>query len=157
MVVVVQWLSHVQFFATPWTGACQASLSFTISQCLLKLTGNVHCVNDAIQLSHPLSSLCPPDLSLSQHQDLLQWVGSLHQVAKVLVSASVLPMNIQGWFPLHIYWAFTLWQALDIHYLVPSPMNMSHPPHFIPEQRGPRRNRFKFFPLASDDRTRIQV
>ena len=44
------------------------------------------------------------------------------------VSASVLPMNIQGWFPLHIYWAFTLWQALDIHYLVPSPMNMSHPP-----------------------------
>ena len=34
---VVQPLSHVQLFATPWTAACQASLSFTISQSLLKL------------------------------------------------------------------------------------------------------------------------
>ena len=32
-----QSLSHVQFFATPWTAACQASLSITNSQCLLKL------------------------------------------------------------------------------------------------------------------------
>ena len=36
-VVVVQLLSHVQLFGTPWTAACQASLSFTISQSLLKL------------------------------------------------------------------------------------------------------------------------
>ena len=36
-VIVVQLLSHVQFFATPWTAAQQASLSFTISQSLLKL------------------------------------------------------------------------------------------------------------------------
>ena len=35
--VVVQLLSRVQLFATPWTTACQASLSFTISQSLLKL------------------------------------------------------------------------------------------------------------------------
>ena len=37
--VVVQLLSCVRFFATPWTAACigQASLSFTISQSLLKL------------------------------------------------------------------------------------------------------------------------
>ena len=34
---VVQLLSHVQLFATPWTAACHASLSFTISQRLLKL------------------------------------------------------------------------------------------------------------------------
>ena len=33
----VQLLSHVQFFATPWTAACQASLSITNSQSLLKL------------------------------------------------------------------------------------------------------------------------
>ena len=33
----VQSLSHVQLFATPWTAACQASLSITSSQCLLKL------------------------------------------------------------------------------------------------------------------------
>ena len=35
--VVVQLLSHVQLFATPWTAACQSSLSFTISWSLLKL------------------------------------------------------------------------------------------------------------------------
>ena len=37
-VVVVQLLSHVQLFATPWTAAHQASVSFTISWSLLKLT-----------------------------------------------------------------------------------------------------------------------
>ena len=35
--VVVQWLSHVWLFSTPWTAASQASLSFTISQSFLKL------------------------------------------------------------------------------------------------------------------------
>ena len=37
IVAVVQLLSCVQLFETPWTAACQASLSFTISQSLLKL------------------------------------------------------------------------------------------------------------------------
>ena len=45
---------------------------------------HVHWVGDAIQPSHPLSSPSPPAFSLSQHQDLSQWVSSLHQVAKVL-------------------------------------------------------------------------
>ena len=45
---------------------------------------HVHRVNDAIQLSHPLSSPSPPALNLSQQQGLFQKVGSLHQVAKVL-------------------------------------------------------------------------
>ena len=36
-VLVVQSLSCVHLFATPWTAACQASLSFTISWSLLKL------------------------------------------------------------------------------------------------------------------------
>ena len=31
VVVVFQLLCHVQLFVTPWTAACQASLSFTIS------------------------------------------------------------------------------------------------------------------------------
>ena len=35
-VVVVQLLSHAQLFETPWTAACQASLSFTVSWSLLK-------------------------------------------------------------------------------------------------------------------------
>ena len=37
VVVVVQSLSSVQLFATPWTAAFQTSLSFTISQSLLKV------------------------------------------------------------------------------------------------------------------------
>ena len=37
-VVVVQSLSCVRLFVTPWPAACQASLSFTISRSLLKLT-----------------------------------------------------------------------------------------------------------------------
>ena len=45
---------------------------------------HVHWVGDAIQPSHPLSSASPPALNLSQHQGLFQWVGSSHQVAKVL-------------------------------------------------------------------------
>ena len=44
----------------------------------------VHRVNDAIQLSNPLSSPSPPAFSLSQHQGLFQKVSSAHQVAKVL-------------------------------------------------------------------------
>ena len=35
--VVVQSLSHLQLFAIPWTAELQASLSFTISQILLRL------------------------------------------------------------------------------------------------------------------------
>ena len=52
---VVQWLSCVQLFATPWTAVCQASLSFTISWSLLKLTSieSVMQSNDLI-LCHSL-------------------------------------------------------------------------------------------------------
>ena len=45
---------------------------------------HVHQVGDAIQPSHPLSSLSPPAVNLSQHQGLFQWPSSSHQVAKVL-------------------------------------------------------------------------
>ena len=62
------------------------------------------------QWCHPnfLSSVAPSPFAfnLSQCQGLFQWVESSHQVAKVLdrasVSASVLPMTIQGWFPLRL-------------------------------------------------------
>ena len=80
-VVVVQSLSHVQLFATPWTAAQQASLSFTISQSLLKL---IHWVSDVIQPSHPLLFSFLPAFNPSQNQGLFQRVSSSHQVAKVL-------------------------------------------------------------------------
>ena len=45
---------------------------------------HVHRVSDAIQPSHPVSSPSPPAPNPSQHQSLLQWVNSSHEVAKVL-------------------------------------------------------------------------
>ena len=45
---------------------------------------HVHRVSDALQPSRPLSSPSYPAFNLSQHQDLFQWVGSLHQVVKGL-------------------------------------------------------------------------
>ena len=78
---VVQSLSPVQLFATPWTAARQAPLSYTISWSLLKL---VHWMDDAIQPSHPLSTPSPPAFSLAQHEGLCQRVGSSCQLAKVL-------------------------------------------------------------------------
>ena len=45
---------------------------------------HVHWFGDAIQPSCPLSSPSPPTFNLSQHQGLFQWVGSSHQVVKVL-------------------------------------------------------------------------
>ena len=79
--VVVQLLSYVQLFATLWTTACQASLSFTISKFAQT---HFHWVSDAIQPSHPLLPSFPLVLNLSQNQGLLQWARSSHQVARVL-------------------------------------------------------------------------
>ena len=45
---------------------------------------HVHWIDDTIQPSHPLSSPSLHALSLSKLQGLFQWVGSSHQVAKVL-------------------------------------------------------------------------
>ena len=52
--VVVQSLSRGQLFATPWTAARQASLSFTISQSLLKLTSI-----ESVMPSNGLILCCP--------------------------------------------------------------------------------------------------
>ena len=57
-VVVVQLLSHDQLFATPWTAAHQASLSFTISKSLLKLTS----IESVLPSNHLI--LCRPLLLL---------------------------------------------------------------------------------------------
>ena len=62
----------------------------------------VHWVSDAIQPSHPLSSLSPPAFNLSHHQGLFKWhfFASGGQSVGASASASVLPKNIQDWFPL---------------------------------------------------------
>ena len=55
MDVAVQLLSRVQLFTTAWTPACQASLSFTISQSLLKLMSIESVMpSNHLNLCHPL-------------------------------------------------------------------------------------------------------
>ena len=76
----VQSLSCVLLFATPWTAACQASLSITNSQSLPKLMS----IESVMPSNHLiLSSPSPPALNLSQHQGLYQSVSSSHQVANI--------------------------------------------------------------------------
>ena len=73
---------------------------FPILHCLLEFAQtHVHWVGDAIQPSHPLL-LPSPALSLSEHQGIFQWVSSALGGQRNGASASILSMNIQGWFPL---------------------------------------------------------
>ena len=97
---VVQSLSHVQLFATPRTAACQALLSSTISQSLLKFVSI-----EPMMPSHHLILCCPlllqpsifPSIRVFPMSRLLASSG---QIIGTSASASVLPVNTQGWFPL---------------------------------------------------------
>ena len=62
---------------------------------------HVHWVGDTIQPSHPLLSASPPTFNLSSGSfPVSQFFTSGGQSIGVSASASVLPMNIQDWFPL---------------------------------------------------------
>ena len=57
-----------------------------------------HWASGALQSTHPLSSPSPPVLNFSQHQGLFQWVGSSHQMAKILeLHHQFLPMSSHVW------------------------------------------------------------
>ena len=76
---------------------------FSVHHQLPELTQTlVHWVGDAIQPSHPLSSISPPTFNLPSIRvfSKSQFFTSGGQSIGVSASASVLPMNIQGWFPL---------------------------------------------------------
>ena len=60
----VQSLSHVQLFVTPWTAACQASLSITNTQSLLKLM-SIKSVIPSNHLILCLPLLLPPSILIS--------------------------------------------------------------------------------------------
>ena len=94
----VQSLSHAWLFMTPWTAACQASLSITNSRSLLKLmnTESVMPSNHLI-LCHPLL-LLPSIFPSIRVFPRSQFFGG--QIIGASASASVLPMNIQYWYPL---------------------------------------------------------
>ena len=96
----VQSLSHVWLFATPWTAAHQASLSVTHSWSLLKLIS----IKLVILSSHP--NLCFPPLFLPpifpsiRVFSIRSVLASGGQSIGASASASILPVNIQDWFPL---------------------------------------------------------
>ena len=105
----VQLLSHVLLFATSWTTECQASLSITSSW--------------SSPNSCPLSQWCHPTISssvvpfssslqsfpASGSFQMSQLFASGSQSIGVSASASVLPMNAQGWSPLE----WTGWISLQ--------------------------------------------
>ena len=95
-----QSLSCVRLFATPWIAACQASLSITNSQSLLKLM-SVESVTPSspLMLRQPL--LLQPSIFPSVRSfQISQFFASGGQSIGVSASASVFPMNIQDWLPL---------------------------------------------------------
>ena len=101
--VVVQPLSRVGLFETPWTAACQASLSFTISWHLLKLM-SIETVMPSNQLilHRPLLLLQWTDFSF---KGLFQWIDSLHQVAKYWsFSFSISPSEYSRLISFRIDW-----------------------------------------------------
>ena len=91
-VAVVQSLNQVWLFATPWTAACQAFLSFTISQNLLKPMSI-----ESVMLSNHFNFWLPLLFLPSNFTSIRVFsneVASLYQVAKVLeLSFSISPYN----------------------------------------------------------------
>ena len=92
----VQSFSSVGLFATPWTAACQASLSITNSQSLLKLM-SIDLVMPSTHLILPSSS--SPAFNLSSGSfPRSQFFPSGRQIVGISASASIFPVNIQDWF-----------------------------------------------------------
>ena len=100
VVFVVQSLSHIWLSATPRTAACQSSLSFTISQSLLKLMSVKFVMPSAISSSVVPFSAYLQSFPASGSFPVSQPFASGDQSIGTSASASVLPMNIQDWFPL---------------------------------------------------------
>ena len=85
--------------ATPWTAAHQASLSFTISKSLLKLM-SIEPMMPSNQLILSSPSSCPQSFTASGPFPMSRLFASCGQSSGASASVSVLPVNIQGWFPL---------------------------------------------------------
>ena len=93
---VVQSLSHIWLFVTPWTTECQVSLSFNISWSLLKFMSIELVMLSVLSFSGSLFFA----FNLSQHHGLfpVSWLfTSGSQSIGASASASVLPVNTQGW------------------------------------------------------------
>ena len=99
---VVRLPSRVRLFATPWTAACQASLSLTISRSLSKFMSLHRWCHPTISSSVALFSFYLQSFPASGTFLMNQLFTSGDQSTGASASASVLPVNIQGWFLLRL-------------------------------------------------------
>ena len=90
---------------TPWTAACQTSLSITNSRSLLKLIS----IESMMSSSVVHFSSCFQSFPASGSFQMSQFFASDGQSIGVSASASVLPITIQDWFPL----GWTGWISLQ--------------------------------------------
>ena len=98
LVAVVQSLSCVRLFVTPWTAAFQASMFFIFSWTLLRFMSTESGMpSNYLILVAPFSS-CPQSFPASGSFPMSWLFASGGR--SVGASASVLAVNIQGWFPL---------------------------------------------------------
>ena len=97
---LVQSLSCVQLFVTPWTAACQASLSITNSRSLPKFIS----VESVVPSNHLILgvpfSFHLQSFPASGSFPMSQFFSSGGQSIGASASELVPPMNIQYWFPL---------------------------------------------------------
>ena len=102
VVVVVQPLSCVRLFMTPWIAVCQVSLSLPVSQSLLKLMSiELVMPSNHLILCHPHSTPpCPQSFPASGFFSSELALPIRYSKYWSFSSASVLPINIQGWFSL---------------------------------------------------------
>ena len=103
----VQLLSRVRLFATPWTAARQAPLSITNSRIYSNLCPLSRWCHPTISFSVVPFSFCCQSFPASGSFQMSQFLASGGQ--SIGVSASVLPVNIQDWFPL----GWTGWISLQ--------------------------------------------
>ena len=96
----VRLLSCVQLFVTPWTAAHQVSLSITNSWSLLRLMSIEWWYHPTISSSVIPFSSCLQSFPASGSFQMSQFFTSDGQNTGASISASVLPVNIQDWFPL---------------------------------------------------------
>ena len=102
-IISVQWLSRVQLFATPWTAACQASLSITNSWSLPNSCPLSQWCHPIILSSVVPFSSHPQSFPASGSFPMSQLFASGGQNIGVSASTSVLSMNTQDWSPLGPY------------------------------------------------------
>ena len=96
----VQLLSHFRLFATPWTASHQASLSITNSQSSIKPYPLSQWCHPTISSSVVPFSSCLQSFPASGSSQMSQLFASGGKSNGVSASTSVLPINMQGLFPL---------------------------------------------------------